>query len=159
LTSSRKTLSPSQARQKIYRYCAYQERCHHEVRNKLFEMGLRSNEVDELIVHLITEGFLNEERFAKAYAGGKFRMKNWGKNKIIHALEGKGVSSNCIKMALKEIDELDYRIVLRKILHGKKENADVDNPYVMRNKIAKHAIQKGFEPELVWTEIKLLFPE
>src|SRR5260370_41440437 len=82
----------SQALAKIFRYCAYQERSHREVKNKLFEYGLRPGEVDEILSHLIIEGFLNEERYAKAFAGGKFRIMKWGKIKIQRELELAGVS-------------------------------------------------------------------
>ncbi len=90
----------SQALSKIYRYCAYQERSHQEVKNKLFEYGLRTGEVDETMAYLITEGFLNEERYAKAFAGGKFRMMKWGRLKIRHELEFAGVSARNIMREL-----------------------------------------------------------
>ena len=148
-----------EARQKIYRYCSYQDRCHQEVRNKLFEWGLKSSAVDELIVHLISEGFLNEERFSKAFAGGKFRMKNWGRIKITHALESKSISSNCIKSGMSEIDEADYLRTLQKILVQKTKEVSKGNVYERRNRIAKYAIQKGYEPDLVWAELKQLIPD
>lgn len=159
MTVQKKTLTLPEARQKIYRYCTYQERCHQEVKNKLYEMGLRTNDVDELIVHLITEGFLNEERFAKAYAGGKFRMKNWGRIKIIHSLESKGISPNCIKAGLAEIDEEDYSDILQKILSKKMDELREGSTYERRNHIAKYAIQKGFEPDLVWNRLKEMMPD
>jgi regulatory protein len=81
-SESKKKINPAEARSKIYRYCAYQERSHQEVKSKLFDYGLRSNEVDEILAKLITDGFLNEERYAKAFVGGKFRMIKWGKLKI-----------------------------------------------------------------------------
>jgi regulatory protein len=81
-----KKITPTEAKGKIQRYCAYQERSHQEVRNKLYSFGLYSDEVDNLLTDLITDGFLNEERFAKAFAGGKFRMKKWGRIKIVNAL-------------------------------------------------------------------------
>src|SRR5882672_10627124 len=89
--SKKKSISPAEALSKIYRYCAYQERSHREVKNKLFEYGLRSSEVDEILSQLITEGFLNEERYAKAFVGGKFRMMKWGRVKIQRALEMEGL--------------------------------------------------------------------
>lgn len=159
MTVQKKTLTLPEARQKIYRYCTYQERCHQEVRKKLYEMGLRTNDVDEIIVHLITEGFLNEERFAKAYVGGKFRMKNWGRIKIIHSLEGKGISPNCIKAGLSEIDEQDYSNTLQKILCKKMEESKGSTIYERRNNVAKYAIQKGFEPELVWNRVREVMPD
>src|SRR5690349_11816012 len=94
-----------QAAEKIRHYCAYQERSHQETRKKLYGYGLYSTDVEALISQLITDGFLNEERYAKAFAGGKFRIKKWGKLKIIHDLEMKGVNKNCLRIALKEISD------------------------------------------------------
>ncbi len=149
-----KKLTSTEALGKIQRYCAYQERCHQEVRAKLFEYGLRSTEVDELITELVTSGFLNEERFSKAFAGGKFRMKQWGRIRITHELEARDVSKNCIRIGLKEIDESDYEKVLRTILKKKIGEVGDDDVYVVRDKVSKFAIQKGFEPDLVWRELR-----
>jgi len=154
-----KKLSLPEAKARIYRYCAYQERCHREVKNKLYELGLRTSEVDELMVTLIQDGFLNEERFAKAYAGGKFRMKHWGKIKIVQGLEQRGISAYCIKAGLKEIDPADYQQTLIQILTEKAEQLDEKNLFVKRNKVALYAIQKGFEPDLVWPLLKELIPD
>ena len=148
-----------EAKEKIQRYCTYQERSHQEVRNKLFEFGLPRKDVDEIISDLITNGFLNEERFAKAFAGGKFRMKKWGRLKITHALEGKGVSKNCIQIALKEIDENSYVNTLQQLLSERSRFVEEDNVYVLRERLSKYAIQKGYEPELVWREISVLIPK
>lgn len=153
---SKKKLSPTEAKQKIYRYCAYQERSHKEVRDKLYEYGLYRDEVDELLSALITEGFLNEERFAKAFAGGKFRMQRWGKIKILNELEARGLTSNCIKIGMKEIEDADYIKTLREILQRKLNQLDEDNAFIKRDKLARYAIQKGFEPDLVWPEVKSL---
>lgn len=153
-----KTLTPQQARIKIEKYCAYQERSHYEVRNKLYTYGLYRNEVDEILSDLISDGFLNEERFAKAFAGGKFRMKRWGRIKIIHALEGKRVSANCIGIALKEIDDEAYIATLRTLLEEKLRTVAEENVYVVRDKLSKYAIQKGYESDLVWREIHSLLP-
>jgi regulatory protein len=107
-----------------------------------------------LISHLITEGYLNEERFAKAFAGGKFRLKKWGKIKITNALEGKGLTQNCIRIGLREIDDKDYRATIESLLLKKADQADEPNLYVRRDKLATYVIQKGFEPELVWEVVK-----
>jgi regulatory protein len=154
-----KKFSLPEALGKIQRYCAYQERCHQEVKNKLFEFGLYSDQVNEVISELITNGFLNEERFARAFAGGKFRMKKWGRIKIVNELESKGVSANCIRLGLKEIDENDYQKILSEILLKKSEEIREGNLFAMRDKISKYAIQKGYEPEIVWKTIKQLFPD
>ena len=149
-----KKLSGSDVRKKIYHYCAYQERSHQEVKNKLYELQLSAPDIDELISHLITEGYLNEERFAKAFAGGKFRLKKWGKIKITNALEGKGLTQNCIRIGLREIDDKDYRATIESLLLKKADQADEPNLYVRRDKLATYVIQKGFEPELVWEVVK-----
>lgn len=154
-----KSLTFEQAKQKALRYCAYQERSHQEVKNKLFELGLFSSDVDELLAYLITEGFLNEERYAKLFAGGKFRIKQWGRIKIVHALEGKGLSKNCIRLGLKEIDEEDYIQTLHELISRKLQEVSGENPFVVRDKISKALIQKGYEPELVWKMLKTKFPE
>jgi regulatory protein len=153
-----KILTSQEAKQKIQRYCAYQERSHQEVRNKLYEFGLHRGDVDEILTDLITDGFLNEERFAKAFAGGKFRMKKWGRIKITHALEGKGVSVNCIRTGLKEIEEADYLSALRNLLKEKCGPLNNQNLFELRDRVSKYAIQKGYEPELVWKELNDIVP-
>ena len=151
-----KKLTDSEVRKKIYHYCAYQERSHQEVKNKLYDLELSSSEIEEMISHLITEGYLNEERFAKAFAGGKFRIKNWGRIKIVNALEAKGLTKNCIRIGLQEIDDADYRRTIELLILKKLDQTDEGNIYVKREKLATHVIQKGFEPELVWEIVKEL---
>lgn len=151
-----KKLTASEVRKKIYHYCAYQERSHQEVKNKLYDLELSSSEIEELISHLITEGYLNEERFAKAFVGGKFRMKNWGRIKIVNALEAKGLTKNCIRIGLQEIDDADYLRTIELLIYKKLDQTDEGNIYVKREKLATHVIQKGFEPELVWEIVKKL---
>ena len=97
---------------------------------------------------------MNEERFAKTFAGGKFRIKGWGRIKIIHELEAKGLTKNCILLGLKEIAEADYVETLQILLKKKAAVVQADDDFVRRDKIARYAIQKGFEPELVWRWIK-----
>lgn len=151
-----KKLTASEVRKKIYHYCAYQERSHQEVKNKLYDLELSSSEIEELISHLITEGYLNEERFAKAFVGGKFRMKNWGRIKIVNALEAKGLTKNCIRIGLQEIDDADYLRTIELLIYKKLDQTEEGNIYVKREKLATHVIQKGFEPELVWEILKKL---
>jgi regulatory protein len=153
-----KPLTFEQAKQKALRYCAYQERSHQEVKNKLYELGLHTSDVDELLSYLITEGFLNEERYAKLFAGGKFRVKHWGRIKIVHALESKGLSKKCIQIGLKEIDPVDYEEILGKLIVAKIEEAGEDDSFIVRDKVSRYAIQKGYEPELVWKMLKALRP-
>jgi len=149
-------ITPAEALSKIQRYCAYQERSHQEVKYKLHSYGLTSDEVDEIISRLITDNFVNEERFAKAFAGGKFRIKKWGRNKIEHELESLGLTKNCINRGLKEIDPSDYNKTLRTLLKKKAQEVSEENIYAKKNKIARFAISKGYEPELVWELVKEL---
>ena len=117
----KKQLTPEQALQKLKHYCAYQERCHSEVKEKLYTLGIWKKEHDAIIATLIEEGYLNEERFAIAFAGGKFRVKQWGKVKIKYELKQKQVSDYSIKKALKEIKDEEYMSVLKKLAEEKKD--------------------------------------
>jgi len=139
---------------KIYRYCAYQERSHREVKEKLFSYGLHSDEVDQILSKLITEGFVNEERFAKAFAGGKFRIKKWGRLKIENELNALGLSPRCINNGLKEILDEDYVQTLQQLLKKKNNTLEEPDQFKKRNKLAQYAIGRGYEPDLVWKLIK-----
>ena len=152
-------MTVQEAKIKLYRFCAYQERCHQEVEQKLSEFGIRGDEVYDIIHHLIQEGFLNEERFARVFAIGKFRLKQWGRLKIINELEQRNLSKHCIQAGLSELEEDEYRQKLRELLHKKSSQIDAANIYALRDKLSKYVIQKGFEPELVWRELKSLFPD
>ena len=154
----KKSLTKEQAYQKLRHYCAYQDRCHSEVRNKAYSFGLRKTDVEELVSRLIEESCLNEERFAKAFAGGKFRIKQWGRMKIIGELKEKYISSYCITSALNEIDENKYRQVLHK-LAVKRWNSikgPGTNLFVKMTKTRNFLLLKGYEPALVSFEIKHL---
>ena len=153
-----KSIPLSEARVKISRYCAYQERCHQEVRDKLFEYGLTRADVESLLADLITDGYLNEERFARSYAGGKFRMKKWGRLRITRELEMKNVTPYCVRMALSEINDHEYLAALRDLLLKKASQLKEENVYVRRDKLATYVIGKGYEPELVWTSIREMLP-
>jgi regulatory protein len=152
-----KKFSPAVAFEKISSYCAYQERSHKEVRNKLYAYGLHKADVEEILTRLITEGFLNEERFAKAFAGGKFRMKKWGRNKIAHEMEAHGISPKCIQKGLNEIDGSDYTKTLKSLLKKKLEQTRESNPYKKKNLAARYVIGKGYEPEYVWEIMKEIY--
>lgn len=150
----KKRYSPEQAFVRICKYCAYQERSHKEVRNKLFTYNLYPSEVEQVLTRVITEGFLNEDRFAKAFAGGKFRMKKWGRNKIANALQAHGVTQRCIQRGLREIDDPNYLKTLKTLLQKKMASLREANPLKKKHKAAQFAIGKGYEPELVWRLIK-----
>jgi regulatory protein len=147
---ARKRYSAEEAKLKLYTYCAYQERSHQEVRRKLDSLGVYGNPAEEIISDLITAGYLNEERFAKAFAGGKFRIKGWGRVRIQRELEMHGVTRNCIRSGMKEIDEKDYLKSLEKLLVKKAATLMDDTPIVRRDKAGRYAIAKGYEADLVW---------
>ena len=130
----------------IKHYCGYRERCHYEVREKLFGMGLAKSKVEELICRLIADGFLNEERFARAFAGGHFRQKKWGRIKIIHALRQKRVSEPIIKLAMKEIEAIDYAASLQKLAAAKWRLLKKETFVNRQAKTYSYLLQKGFEP-------------
>ena len=134
----------------IQHYCAYQERCHSEVRNKLLELNFRGLELEEAIASLIADNFLNEERFARSYIRGKFRMKQWGRRKIVTELKKKKVSDYCIRKGLLEIDEDEYRNTLQ-LLFDKKvvELKSETNTWIRKQKVQRYLIQKGYEPDMV----------
>ncbi len=150
----KKIHTPQEALKKAYKYCAYQERSQQEVRDKLYDLGLHKKEVEPIISQLVTEGFINEERFAVTYAGGKFRIKQWGKIKIKLALRQKMVSEYCINKALKEINQRDYQKTLEKEIAAYSKKITEKNPLKKNYKIAQHLISKGFEPELVWEVVR-----
>lgn len=145
----RKFLTKEQALQKLRQYCAYQERSHYEVQQKLYELGIRKPQQDEIISTLIEEDYLNEERFAKAFAGGKFRMKDWGRKKIFYALKEKRVSEYCIKQAMKEIDEEEYLKNLKELAEEKYDSLKDEQYLARKKKTIDFMLQKGYEFDLV----------
>lgn len=149
-----KKLTPAQALLKAESTCAYQERCQQEMRDKLYEWGLYSTDVENIIAQLITSNFLNEERFAKAYAGGKFRIKKWGRMKIKNELKARKISDYCIKQAMKEIDEDAYMKTLKEIITKKGKDIKKGKAYIRNYKLAQYALSRGFENDLIWEVLK-----
>ncbi len=149
-----KYYSKDEALQKAKQYCAYQERCHSEVKEKLFSFGIYKKEVDELLSELISENYLNEERFAIMYAGGKFRIKQWGRIKIKYSLSQKQVSPYCIKKALAAINENDYSRTLTKLFEQKLKTLKGEkNVFIKKRKLQDHLMQKGYETDFIRTLI------
>lgn len=137
--------------EKIRHYCAYQERCHSEVRTKLIALSVYGKDLEETIISLIFDDFLNEERFARSYCRGKFQIKEWGKNKIIQALKLKKVSEYCIKKGLTEIDEATYIQTFEKLFKRKEKDLIYEkNIWIKKNKIKAFLNQRGFEPFLIY---------
>ena len=142
-------LTKEQALQKLKHYCAYQERCHSEVKEKLYSLGVWKKDHDGIIATLIQENYLNEERFAIAFAGGKWRIKQWGRVKIRYELKQRQVSDYCIKKALKQIGEEEYLEVLNRLAGEKYASLKHEQHFVRKKKTLVYLVQKGFEPELV----------
>jgi regulatory protein len=146
----KKYFTKEQALQKAKHYCAYQERSHAEVKEKLYSLGLYKTEVEEALSLLIEENYLNEERFAIAFAGGKFRIKQWGKVKIKYGLKEKRVSDYCIKKALQQIDDADYLKTLQRLFDAKLKTLKSEkNIFIKKRKLQDHLMQKGFESNLI----------
>jgi regulatory protein len=144
----KKYLTKEQAIQKLKHYCAYQERCHSEVKEKLYSLGVWKKEHDEIIASLIEENYLNEERFAIAFAGGKWRIKQWGRVKIKYELKQKQISEYCIKKAMKQIDDEGYLKVLDKLAKEKYASLKSEQYIIRKKKVLDYLIGKGFEPSL-----------
>ena len=154
MSTNSQVYTVKQAIEKAMKYCAYQERCQMEVRNKLREFNITPDEREEVIMELIQDNFLNEERFSKAFARGKFRIKRWGKKKIELALKQKDISTACISTGLEEILEEEYVATLHQLIEKTwDKNRGIQN-YQRAAKTAKYVIGRGFEPHLVWDEIK-----
>jgi len=135
---------------KASKYCAYRERCQHEVRVKLKELGASSTAAEEIIAELILNGFINEERFSRMFAGGKFRQKKWGRRKIIKELENRKIPRSCIVLGLQEIDPEMYQETLRGIIIKKHEELKVNGASNVIKKVAEFCVRKGYEPDEVW---------
>ena len=145
----KKFLTKEQALQKLRQYCAYQERSHYEVQQKLYELGIRKADHDEIIATLIEEDYLNEERFAIQYVGGKFRMKDWGRKKIYYALKKNKVSEYSIKKVFMQIDEEAYKETLKELAEKKYESLKEEQHLVRKRKTIDYLLQKGYESDLV----------
>ena len=145
-----KNIGTEKAFQKAKYYCAYQERSHAEVKKKLYGFGLYKNEVEILLSRLIEENYLNEERFAIAFAGGKFRIKQWGKTKIKYELKMRQISDYNIKKALSQIEEEDYLKMLQKLAAEKLATLKSEkNIFIRKSKLQNYLVGKGYEFNLI----------
>jgi len=151
-----KVYDVSIAIERIKNYCALQDRCQWDVLQKLREWGLQQATKNHILEILITDKFVDEERFATSFCRGKFRIKNWGRSKIINELKRKQISIICINTGLKEIDEKEYNLVLEKLFFQKKSSIKEKNQFIRKTKIANFLIQRGFENNLVWDKIREL---
>lgn len=155
---TQKSYTVDEAKRTIEKYCAYQERCHKEVEQKLYDLNMITEARELIIVHLIEHNFLNEERFAKSYARGKFRIKKWGKQRITRELKFRNISAYNIKSALKEISEVDYAITFNLLAEKKFEQINETNKYKKRKKLADYLLYRGWESNLVYAKVSELTP-
>jgi len=135
---------------KAANFCAYQERTHKEVRQRLAELDVIGDESEAIITWLIENNYLNEERFARIFAGSKFRQKKWGRNKIRQELKMRGVSDYCLKAGMSEIDGDDYMVTLQEIIEKKSRDIKDSNKLIIKQKLVKFALSRGFEHDLVF---------
>ena len=147
---------PKEALERLRKYCAYQERSYKDVNDKMWDLKVPSEWRDDIIFGLIQEGFLNEERFARAYSRGKFNIKRWGRVKIIQGLKRHQVSPKCIQLGLSEIDEDDYLQVLSDTVELKSSKLKEKNQWKRKGAIYNFVTGRGFEGNLVTEAIKAL---
>ena len=153
-----KAYSITEATRKLESYCAYQDRCHKEVIDKLKGMRMIPQAIDQIIGHLIEHNFLNEERFAKSFARGKFNIKKWGKNRIVNELKQRQISRFNIKTALKEIDDSSYLETLDILAKKRLNQITETNVQKKRKKLADYLLYRGWESNLVYEKLKELIP-
>ncbi|SEB55755.1 regulatory protein [Maribacter dokdonensis] len=147
-----------EATKKIESYCAYQDRCHKEVVSKLKDMGMIPLAIDTIIAQLIEDRFLNEERFAKSFARGKFNIKKWGKNRIVRELKFKDISKYNITTALKEIKPEAYSTTLDHLAKKRLDQITETNTQKRRKKLADYLLYRGWESHLVYEKLQELIP-
>lgn len=153
---NRKTYTVNDALNKLQQFCAYQERCHQEVHDKLKRMNMIPEAIDLIIVSLIQDNYLNEERFAKAFVSGKFRIKKWGRQRLILELKKRNITKRLIDKAIAEIDESEYLETLD-ILATKKCSSIIEiNPLKKKKKLADYLLYRGWESHLVYEKVNTL---
>ena len=149
-------LTLNEAQLKLEYYCSYQERCHQEVVQKCYDLGMRSNEIDLIVVHLIANDFLNEERFARAFVRGKHRIKLWGKNRIVNELKQRKISAPNIKTALTEILETEYQDTFDKLAERHWDTIKETNIQKKKKKFCDYLLRRGWESAMVYEKLKEL---
>jgi regulatory protein len=149
-TPQKKTVNFEAAAEKIQRYCAYQERCQNDVRQKLREWQIETKKAEQLIKELVSEDFVNDERFAKAFARGKFKIKSWGIAKITNELKRRNISGDCIAQALKEIDADAYKETLQKLAKQWLSKQKAETEFIRNQKLFRYLLSKGYKTDEVW---------
>ncbi|MBT4413409.1 MAG: RecX family transcriptional regulator [Polaribacter sp.] len=149
----KKYFTVDEIKRKLEHYCAYQDRCHKEVEQKMWEFNLIPEAKELILLSLMKDDFLNEERFSKSYARGKFRIKNWGKQRTVRELKFRDISAYNIKTALKEIDETEYLKTLYSITENRNEVISEPNVYKRKKKLIDFLMRKGFENDLIFKTV------
>ena len=144
-----KSYTVEEAMQKLMHYCAYRDRSQKEVEDKLDDLRMIPEAKEKIIISLMQENFLNEERFARSFVRGKFRIKKWGRIKITQELKKKEISAPIIKLGLSEIKESDYRKALYELAEKKEEKITEPNAFKRKKKLADHLLRRGYESSLV----------
>lgn len=149
-------LTLTEAQIKLEYYCSYQERCHQEVVQKLYDLGMKPEEIDALVVHLLQNNFLNEERFARSFARGKHRIKQWGKVRIVNELKARHIAAPNIKLALTEISDAQYQETFHQLAERHWEALREPNAEKKKKKFCDFLLRKGWESHLVYEKMKEL---
>ncbi|MBT8257367.1 MAG: RecX family transcriptional regulator [Bacteroidia bacterium] len=154
----RQSYTVEEAHEKLKRYCAYQERCHQDVKKKLKSMNMIDEAIDHIIVRLIEEDYLNEARFARTFVRGKFRIKKWGRYRLVSELQKRGLSKFTIKDAISEIKELEYIETFDALAEKRLASLKETNPLKKKRKLADYLLYRGWETHLVYAKVKELIP-
>ena len=151
-----KDLTTKQIESKLQYYCSYQDRCHKEVIEKLKTFNIKSNESNEIISNLIKDNYLNESRFSENFVRGKFKIKNWGKVRIVRELKQRNISRYNINLGLKEIDSQEYQNKLDEIFKNKLSSLNNLNKTIKKKKIISYLLYRGWESNLIYSKINEL---
>ena len=141
---------------KMAKYCAYQDRCINDLNKQYDKYKLAETLRKKITQRMISEGFINEERYVRSYVYGKLRNNYWGKLKITYALKQKEINNNLIQKVIDEVKESEYTFLISDLIQKKATSVRETDPYIRKNKIARFLIQKGFESDLVWRSINNL---
>jgi regulatory protein len=153
---SNKTYTVDEALSRLQSYCAYQERCHKEVHQKLKSMNMIPLAIDEIIVKLIKQNYLNESRFAKTYVHGKLRIKKWGRHRLKRELKQRDVSSNIIRLTINDIDEQEYLSIFNALAEKKVASLTDTNLFKRKKKLTDYLLYRGWESALVYDKVNTL---
>ena len=153
------TYTVDEAKKKLEHYCAYQERCHQEVVNKLRGMKMIPQAIDVILVHLIQHNYLNEERFAKTYVRGKLRFKKWGKRRLTSELKKKDISKININQALTEIDNTEYVEIFNDLAEKRLNSLREKDKYQKKRMLADYLLYRGWETYMVYDKVNELIPQ